>query len=449
MAPASVVPRRSPETLPRGGVDALPESDFAARLEEARRRTLWLVEPVCDEDLDRVHDTLLSPLAWDLGHIAAFEDLWVSRASGRDPLRGDLFDVYDAEETPRSQRGDLPYLLCAEARAYLAEVHERALEELDRADLSNPADPLNAGGFVWEMLIEHEHQHNETMLQTLQIAAPGVFRPDRPPSPSGPGRRPPPEGMVHVEAGSFLMGAGPEAGFAYDNERPQHARELPTFDIDRAPVSNGAYGEFVDAGGYERREWWSEEGWAWRQARGAERPGYWMADGRVRSFERTEALAEHLPVMHVSFFEAEAYARSQGKRLPTEAEWEKAATWDPATGAKRTWPWGEASPDPARATLDQTPFGPTGAGALSAGASAYGAVDLVGDCWEWTTTHFEGYPGFRSFPYREYSETHFGQGYRVLRGGSWASRPATVRSTFRSWDLPTRRQIFVGLRCAA
>ena len=440
--------RPSPETLPRGGVDALPERDLGARLEEARRRTLWLVEPVCDEDLDRVHDTLLSPLAWDLGHIAAFSDLWVARATGRDPLRPDLFEVYDAEETPRAQRGDLPYLRCAEARTHLADIHELALEGLEHADLSNPEDPLNAGGFVWEMLVEHEHQHNETMLQTLQIAPPGVLRrePEHPPAHGGGAAQ---GETVLVEGGPFLMGAGPEAGFSCDNERPEHQVHVPSFEIDRAPVSNGAYLEFVEEGGYSRREWWSEEGWAWRSAFGAERPGYWTPDGRVRAFDRAEALRPELPVMHVSFFEAEAYARSRGKRLPSEAEWEKTATWDPRAGAKRRWPWGEERPTPERATLDQRPMGPAAAGGLPGGASAYGVLGLVGDAWEWTTSEFRGYPGFRAFPYREYSETHFGRGHRVLRGGSWATRPDAVRSTFRSWDLPQRRQVFVGFRCAA
>ena len=436
------------ETLPPGGVEALPERDLAARLAEAHGHTLWLVEPVCDEALDRVHDTLLSPLAWDLGHIAAFADLWISRASGREGLRPELFEVYDAEETPRAERGDLPYLRCAEARTYLADVHERALEGLEHADLSNPDDPLNAGGFVWEMLVEHEHQHNETMLQTLQIAPPGTLRrePEHPPVH---GARHAQGEMVAVEGGPFLMGAGPEAGFSYDNERPQHEVHVPAFEIDRAPVSNGAYLEFVEEGGYSRPEWWSEEGWAWRRASGTERPGYWGADGRVRAFDRTEELRAELPVMHVSFFEAEAYARSRGKRLPTEAEWEKAATWDADAVAKRTWPWGEERPTPERATLDQRSMGPAVAGGLPGGASAYGVLGLIGDAWEWTTNELRGYPGFRAFPYREYSETHFGKGYRVLRGGSWATRSDAVRSTFRSWDLPERRQIFVGFRCAA
>jgi iron(II)-dependent oxidoreductase len=441
------VPTSRSETLPPGGVDALHEAAFAARLGEARSRTLWLVAPVCEEHLDRVHDPLLSPLAWDLGHIAAFADLWVARASGREPLRPHLFEVYDAEETPRAARGDLPYLHCAEARVYLGEIHGRTLDALERSDFTNPEDPLNAGGFVWEMLIEHEHQHNETMLQTLQIAEPGVFAPER--APAAATDLAGAEGSVLVEGGPFRMGAGPEAGFSYDNERPQHELHLPAFELDRAPVSIGAYREFIADGGYGRREWWSEAGWAWRQGAGAERPGYWTLDGRARSFERTEPLRDELPVTHVSYFEAEAYARWRGRRLPTEAEWEKAATWDALAGEKLSWPWGEEPATPARATLDQTPFGPAPAGGLPAGASPSGVRGLIGDAWEWTSSELDGYPGFRAFPYPEYSETHFRRGSRVLRGGSWASRPATVRSTFRSWDLPERRQIFVGFRTAA
>ena len=398
------------QTLPRGGAESLEIQRHADALTEARERTLALVAPVSDADLDRVHDPLMSPLVWDLGHIAAYEDLWLcQRLGGLEPLEPDMAAVYDASETPRADRGDIPYLRRDEALAYMDAVRERALAVLH-------AGSAGADGLLWEMVVQHEHQHNETMLQTLQLAAPGTYSPQR--RAPGPVGGEPPE-PLRVEAGPFELGFSGD-GFAYDNERPPHEVELPAFEIDAAPVTNGAFLEFVEDGGYARRSLWSDAGWAWREGAAAVRPLYWTADGAERRFDSTEELEPHLPVMHVSWFEADAFARWRGARLPTEAEWEKAAKLH----GDRT------------GHLDQLDFGPGPAG------------PLVGDCWEWTASCFEGYPGFSAFPYREYSEVFFGSDYRVLRGASWATRPSVARATFRNWDLPQRRQIFAGFRCA-
>ena len=448
-APAESRPVPPPEvqTLPRGGVEPLGKQRIRDLLSEARERTLWLVEPVDEADMDRVHDPLMSPLVWDLGHIAAFEDLWLAqRAGGLEPLRDDLSQIYDAAETPRAVRRDVPYLRTHEAREFMVAVRERSLEVLECVDVSPDGDRLNANGFVWDMLIQHEQQHSETMLQTLQLAEPGVYAPARRGAPPSKASRPEPE-MVPVRGGPFLMGTGPE-GFAYDNERPQHEVDLADFHIDTMPVSCAAYREFIADGGYRRRECWSAEGWAWREREGIERPLYWTADGAVRSFEREQPLDPALAVTNVSWFEADAYARWRGKRLPTEAEWERAASWDPLEEAKRRFPWGDEPPSAARANLDQTAFGVQPAGARPAGASAEGVLGLIGDVWEWTASELDAYPGFRTFPYPQYSEAFLARGYRVLRGGSWATRPRVVRSTFRNWDLPERRQIFSGFRCA-
>ena len=431
---------------PRGGAESLERKLFRDLLDDARRRTLVLVEQLTEEDMDRVHDPLMSPLVWDLGHIAAFEDLWLGqRAGGLEPLREDLWLVYDASETPRAQRGDLPYLRTREVKQFMADVRARTVEVLERAELDAGSGSLNAGGFVWDMLVQHEHQHNETMLQTLQLAPPGAYSPRRRPLPRAAFR--PPPGMVRIDGGPFLMGDAGEL-FAYDNERPRHEVELGAFEIDRTLVTNAAFACFVEDGGYRRREWWSEEGWSWRAAERIERPRYWTADGRARSFERTEPLDPQKPVMHVSWYEADAYARSLGKRLPTEAEWEKAAAWDPAAGRSRRYPWGDEPPTPERTNLDQTAFGPAPVGAHPAGASAYGVLGMIGGAWEWTASELRGYPGFRAHPYPEYSAVFFNSGYRVLRGGSWATRPRVIRNTFRNWDFPARRQIFAGFRCA-
>ena len=435
------------QTGPRGGADGLLKQHYRDLLEETRERTLWLVSTLSLADLERVHTPLLSPLVWDLGHIAAFEDLWLcQQAAGLPALRADLAGIYDATLTPRAKRGDLSYLPNDEARAFMVEVRRRAFEVLDAADVSPDADPLTAECFVWEMIVRHEQQHNETMLQALRMAQPGVFTPHPRPLPAPPFTGTGPD-MVRVGAGEFLMGAG-DSAFAYDNERPRHEVYLDAFEIDRLPVTNGDFLAFVEAGGYQRREWWSEEGWAWREADGVERPLFWTAGGEEQWFDRVRPLDRMLPVMHVSWYEADAYARSLGKRLPTEAEWEKAAGWDEAAGELREYPWGDEPAGDGQANLDQTAFGPARAGAYPRGASAYGALGMVGDAWEWTASDFEAYPGFRAFPYREYSEIFFGEPYKVLRGGSWATRPRVAGTTFRNWDYPQRRQIFCGFRCA-
>ena len=385
-------------------------ADLAAALGETRERTLGLVEGVSDADLDRVHSRLMSPLAWDLGHIAAFEDLWLCRAAGGlELLRPDLARVYDADETPRAHRGSLSYLRAGEVREYMAAVRERSLEILAAYD---------GDWALWEMVVRHEQQHNETMIQTLCLAGTEVWRR---PDAGAPDPGDPPHGpdMVTIEAGPCTIGSA-EDGFAYDNERPAQVVDLPAFEIDRLPVTVGDWIEYMDA-------------------EGAREPLHWNGsppDAR-------------LPVVHVAWDDAVGYAHWRGKRLPTEAEWEKAASWDPATGRSYRYPWGDGAPAPALANLDATAGGPVAAGAHPDGESPSGVLGMVGDAWEWTASEFGPYPGFQPHPYREYSEVFFGKGYRVLRGGSWATRPRAVDNRFRNWDLPQRRQIFAGFRCAA
>ena len=346
------------------------------RLAEVRRRTLALVEAVSDQDLHRPLSPIMSPLVWDLAHIAAYEDLWaVHRLGGVPLLHEDLAATYDAFETPRAVRGEIELLDRAGALAYLAEVRARTLEVLDRED----------AGELHDLVLRHELQHTETMRQAMFL---GGLPPGVGPTDAVPGE----DGWIVVDAGEAAIGAGDD-GFAYDNERPRHPVTLNAFRIARRPVTNATWLAFAEGGGYRRREWWSDEGWSWKQCYDITHPEGWM-DGP----------ALDAPVEHVSWFEADAFARSQGARLPTEAEWERAATWD------------------------QEPLMGTGR------------------VWEWTSSEFTGYPGFRAHPYREYSEVFFDRGYRVLRGGSWATAPEVASTTFRNWDLPERRQIFSGVR---
>jgi gamma-glutamyl hercynylcysteine S-oxide synthase len=432
-------PMGSPIAAPAG----LTAAEAVDALRETRERTLALVASVSDPDLERVHSTLMSPLVWDLGHIAAFEDLWlVHRFGGRPLLRDDLADVYDAFETPRAGRGELPLLGPDAAREYLDAVRARTLDVIEEREIGH--------GTVHEMVLRHEQQHDETMLQTIQLARLRDYQPaGRRLTPTAP--TPPLTGLelIEIPAGECAIGAL-GSGFSYDNERPRHRTDVREYLIGRTPITNASYLTFVEGGGYERREWWSSEGWAWKEEYDITRPGRWTADlGAEWRLGRLEPLHPHRPVVHVSWFEADAFARAHDARLPTEIEWEKAATWDQEQATARRYPWGDHPPVPGlHANVDHFGCGPAPAGAYPAGASPYGCLGMIGDVWEWTASHFSGYPGFVPYPYKEYSQVFFGPEHRVLRGGSWATRPRVITPTFRNWDYPERRQIFTGIRLA-
>ncbi|MEJ7876751.1 MAG: SUMF1/EgtB/PvdO family nonheme iron enzyme [Solirubrobacterales bacterium] len=390
------------------------KESLAERLEEARRMTLRLIEPLSDDQLNKAYSDILSPLAWDLGHIGNFEELWLVQTIGRrEPMDGDLGRFYDAIENPRAARNELPILRGDELRSYMAEVRERTLEVLEEIELEDTDDRLLRYGFVYELILAHEHQHSETMLQLLQMVDyPEPVDPD-----PAPAAEPVSEGpdMVPVDGGEYEIGAWAQ-GFAYDNERPRQVIELAPFEIDRTPVTNEAYAGFV-------------------AETGAEPPLYWQQDGQAgwvrAAMGQTTPLDPAHPVVHVDYASASAFAEWVGKRLPTEIEWEAASQ-----GANRE-----------RANLDCLGFGTAPAGAYGDAASDVGAVQMLGDVWEWTSSDFSAYPGFEAFPYDEYSKAFFGPEHKVLRGGSWATRRSVIRRSFRNWDLPERRQIFSGLRC--
>ena len=352
--------------------------------------TLRLVEPLSDDQLNKVYSEILSPLAWDLGHIGNFEELWLVQTIGnREPLDGELGRLYDAIENPRATRSELPILRGDELRSYMAEVRERTLEVLETIELEDSEDPLLRDGFVYELILAHEHQHSETMLQLLQMVE--TYEPADPTAIPAPdheqtARCQAPNTLL-IEGSVYEIGAG-EGGFAYDNERSRHAVELEAFEIDRTPVTNGDWIAFMEETGAEPPLYWQRDG-----------NGGWLRTAMGRTLEVDP---EH-PVVHVDHAAATAFAEWSGKRLPTEFEWEAAAS--------------------------------------------EGALRTQGVVWEWTASDFEAYPGFEAFPYDEYSKVFFGPEYKVLRGGSWASHPSVIRTSFRNWDLPQRRQIFSGLRC--
>jgi gamma-glutamyl hercynylcysteine S-oxide synthase len=426
--------------------EALKER-IAVDLERARQRTRALTEAVDDHDLIAQHSPLMSPLVWDLAHVGNQEELWLLRdVGGRDPILDPAVDeLYDAFQHPRGDRPSLPLLDPAESRRYVRDVRGRVLDVLEQSRFEGR--PLLENGFAFGMIVQHEQQHDETMLATHQLrrGQPVLDAPlpPRPVDTAWPGE-------VLVPAGSFTMGTSTEP-WALDNERPAHVVDVPAFRIDTVPVSNADYLRFIADGGYDDERWWAPAGWSHRQSAGITAPLFWHREGgewlRTR-FGRVEPVPGDEPVVHVSWYEADAYARWAGKRLPTEVEWEKAARHDPATGRSRRFPWGDEDPLAEHANLGQRHLQPAPVGAYPAGASAYGVRQLVGDVWEWTSSDFRGYPGFVAWPYREYSEVFFGSDYKMLRGGSFATDAAACRGTFRNWDYPIRRQIFAGFRCA-
>jgi iron(II)-dependent oxidoreductase len=431
--------------------EAIVKALVADELERVRQRSAGLTTDVLDDaELTAQHSPLMSPLVWDLAHVGNYEELWLLReAAGVEPMRPEIDDLYDAFAHPRAERPSLPLLGPAEASSYIGLVRRKVLDSLEQVRLT-PDQSLLANGYVYGMVIQHEHQHDETMLATHQLRRGDAVLPatDDVPAPRDRRRRP---AEVLVESGEFVMGTSADP-WAYDNERPAHTIDLPAYWIDTTPVSNGAYREFVEDGGYDDPFWWTAAGWAWRTQSGERTPAFWLRDGNTswrRRFGRLEPLPDDEPVQHVCWYEADAYARWSGQRLPTEAEWEKAASWDPVTLTKRRFPWGDEPPAADHANLGQQRYRPTPVGSYPAGASPVGALQMLGDVWEWTSSDFTGHPGFCVFPYPEYSAVFFGSEYKVLRGGSWATDPTACRATFRNWDVPVRRQIFAGFRCAS
>ncbi|GGX75507.1 ergothioneine biosynthesis protein EgtB [Streptomyces anandii] len=446
---------------PAPGVATDPETlreRVLSTLTTARDRTTLLTSCVEEPDLTAQHSPLMSPLVWDLAHIGNQEELWLLRAvGGREAMRPEIDSLYDAFEHPRAERPSLPLLPPDEARKYAAEVRGRVIDLLEStafhgAHGTRPAHDahgtrLTEAGFAFGMIAQHEQQHDETMLITHQLrrGPRALTAPDPEPAPLFTG---PPE--VLVPGGPFTMGTSTEP-WALDNERPAHVRDVPAFWIDTTPVTNGAYLAFVEDGGYDDPRWWVPDGWTHIRAHGITAPLFWHRDGGQwlrRRFGVTEAVPPEEPVLHVSWYEADAYARWAGRRLPTEAEWEKAARHDPARDRSTRYPWGDADPGPEHANLGQRHLRPAPAGSYPAGESPLGVRQLIGDVWEWTASDFLPYPGFTAFPYKEYSEVFFGPEYKVLRGGSFAVDPVACRGTFRNWDYPVRRQIFSGFRTA-
>ena len=420
-------------------------ADLARDLRASRGR---LSRITADLDGDRLLGpklAIVNPPLWELGHVAWFQEYWCLRRRGAATVTDSILPggdaLYDSAKVAHDTRWSLPLPDLAATRAYQSEVGERVARRLER-------EPENGElRYFVQLAIFHEDMHGEAFHYTRQTLG------YEDPFPKEEGGRRKEEGVlsgdVELPGGTFMLGAAPGDDFVFDNEKWAHEVKLAPFRVARTPVTCAEYLAFVQAGGYGRREWWSDEGWAWKSREALEAPKYWLKrDGawRQRRFDRQVALAPNAPVLHVSWHEAQAYCAFAGRRLPTEAEWEYAASCHPGEERKRRFPWGDEAPSPASANLESV--GVTSVSGLSAGDTPSGIRQMIGNVWEWTGSGFGPYPGFVADPYKEYSEPWFGT-HKVLRGGSFATPRRLIRNTWRNFYTPDRYDVFAGFRTCA
>lgn len=443
-----------------------PDNDPATLirdLREARAHLARVTAHLTGERLLGPHLAIVNPPLWELGHVAWFQEYWCLRRGPDGSAGPSVMDgadaLYDSARIAHARRWSLPLPSLALTQAYQAEVLGRVIDRIER-ESENPALLY----FV-RLATYHEDMHAEAFRYTCQtLAYEDPLReagsPDAQARDEGlelplSGRRSDrtprvdAAGDVELVGGVFELGAARNGAFVFDNEKWAHDVLVQPFRISRNAVTNREFLEFVESGGYTRREWWGEEGWRWLHEHGRSAPTYWTRRDRTwsrRLFDRIEALDDDEPVVHVSWHEAQAYCAFAKRRLPSEAEWEFAAAHDAASGAKRFLPWGSQAPSPSHANLEGS--GIADAKAYAAGDAPSGCRQMIGNTWEWTSSTFEPYPGFEIDPYKEYSEPWF-QTHKVLRGGSFATSRRLVWNTFRNFYLPERADIFAGFRTCA
>ena len=425
------------------------DAELAAWVLDARQKTLEVVADLSDEQLMGPQLRIVNPLLWEIGHVTWFQEKWALRhAGGEAPIRPDADALYDSAAIAHDTRWSLPLPSRSDTLAYMMAVRDRVLERIERGKLTEQERYFITLG------VFHEDMHTEAFTYTRQThgwSAPVFSGLD----PASAGETGPLRGDAEIPGGRFLLGALQEEPFVFDNEKWAHPVEVHPFAIACAPVTQGEFAEFVEAKGYSRREFWSEAGWQWRQSVAAEHPVYWKreAAGRWlrRNFDQWVPLEPHRPVLHVNWWEAEAYCNWAGRRLPTELEWEVAASSEPVqfgrelAAGKRRFPWGDDAADSERANLGWRAMGAMDVNALSGGDSAFGCRQMIGNVWEWTASDFGPYPGFEIDPYREYSQPWFGT-HKVLRGGAWPTQPRLLRNTWRNFYTPDRRDVWAGFR---
>ena len=424
---------------------------LADMMQSARQRTLELIGGLTQEQLIGPRLPTVNPLLWEVGHVAWFHEYFILRSEyGRAPLldRGD--SLYDSIAIAHDRRWDLPIYSPDEIKDYMARVLDALIARLPNG-LCSARD-----SFLYQFTAFHEDMHDEAFLwarQTLAYPFP-EFAPDSPRAEHRPvaGAL---DGDAAIPGGIFPMGSPPEAAFLFDNEKWAHPVTVAPFRMARAPVTNAEFAAFVENGGYAKRALWDEAGWRWREAADAKHPVYWKPDRSggwlMRRFDRWAPLPPHQPAIHVNWYEANAWCRWAGRRLPTEAEWEFAGSMRPGPGGglvKARYPWGDAAPTPAHANLDGFALGCADVADHAAGDNAWGCRQMLGNAWEWTADTFGPFPGFAPDDYKEYSEPLFGE-TKVLRGGAWTTRSRMASATYRNYFGPERRDVFAGFRTCA
>lgn len=432
----------------------LSPTQLVGLIDDARRHTLDCVGDLDDAQLTVPLLEVVNPFRWELGHVAFFYDVFLLQILDEcTPIMAAGNDLYNSFEVDHDDRWHLPLPSRRETLDYMSEVKDRAAERL------HGREPDPAETYLYLLAVTHEDMHAEAftyMRQTLEYPAPAFRGAETSRTPAAVEDGPLP-GDVEIGSREFLMGATPDLPFVFDNEKWGHTVRVPGFEIARAPVTNTEFAAFVEDRGYLRSSLWSYQGWVWRTKSGAQNPAYWRrgAEGWFRRhFDRLVPLEDHAPVVHVNWYEAEAYCNWAGRRLPTEAEWEIAASAEPdgdgaAGGRKRRYPWGAESPTADRANLEARHGGCVDVAAFPSGESAFGCRQMIGNVWEWTASPFYPFPGYVvDFPYREYSAPWFG--YRkVLKGGAWATRSRFAYNTLRNFFQPYRNDIFAGFRTCA
>ena len=410
---------------------------------DARARTLEIVSDLERDALMGPRLPIINPLLWEIGHLAWFQENWVLRHYAGEPLtRDDADALYDSMKVPHDTRWDLPLPDRQETLDYMRRVMERILSKVR----SDPVDPRLA--YFVRHVTYHEDMHGEAFIytrQTIGYSPPPIGSATRRNLPSGYRL---PEGDASIRGGVFDLGSLPgREPFVFDNEKWGHPVRIEPFAIARRAATQGEMAEFVMDHGYMRENLWTPEGWQWRTGTQARHPLYWrFSNGtwEVREFDRWMPLVHDLAMIHLNWYEADAYCRWAGRRLPTEAEWELAA----ASTDKRRFPWGEEQPE-THANLDAILGGAVNVNAFSDGDTPSGLRQLIGNVWEWTSSTFHPFPGFVPDPYRDYSEPWFDGRHMVLRGGAWPTRSRLIRNTWRNFYPKDRSDVFAGFRTCA
>ncbi len=438
---------------------------IADLFKSVRARTLEIVAPLEIEDYVIQTAEFMSPPRWHIGHTSWFFETVLQKFQPRyKTYREDFLFYFNSyyegfgARIERPKRGTRSRPTVAETRAYRAHIDEQMMRFIE--DVSSRDDVAEILSIV-RLGLEHEMQHQELLVYDIKHLLCDQFDAPMKPAPRQIGSV---SGMVEIEGGLFELGydaardgCDPQAGmpalpFAWDNEKPAHKVWLEDFSIDRAPVSVGDYLEFINDGGYQNFRWWHSAGWEKVTTEHWQAPLYWeQHDGEwmIRDFGGLHRAHDksNEPVSHVSFLEASAYAKWAGKRLPTEAEWEKAATLSHSPDAKQNFPWGDAATNQSHANLFENGLWSVAPiGAFPAGQTSSGCHQMIGDVWEWTTSDYVPYPGFKS-DFDEYNDKWF-VGQKVLRGGSFATPRIHVRSTYRNFFYPHERWMIAGFRCA-